>query len=94
MYKAGVVLVAVTVFVLGYHNQFITEVEAMESATKAQSQLILLRVDNKEAEKRTLIREKTKAIEQNKMAQAEKLEQDIQTLRDQIKGLCDQISEC
>ena len=94
MYKAGVVLVAVTVFVLGYHNQFITEAEAMERATKAQSQLILLRVDNKEAEKRTLIREKTKAIEQNKMAQAEKLEQDIQTLRDQIKGLCDQISEC
>lgn len=94
IYKSIGVVVAATVFVLTYHDRFITEAEAAELQKVQQAQLILLRVDNKEAEKRTLVREKAKAVEENKLAQAEKLEQDIQTLRDQIKGLCDQIEEC
>ena len=60
MYKGGAALVLLTVFVLTYHDQFVTDAEAMEQQTRAQEQLIMLRVDNKETEKRSLIREKTK----------------------------------
>lgn len=94
MYKAGAALVALTVFVLTYHNQFVTTAEAMEMKQQQQEQLILLRVDNKEAEKRALIRAKAKAVAAEKRAEAEQLEQDIQTLRDQIKGLCEEVKDC
>ena len=94
IYKGMATVVVATVFVLTYHDRFITEAEAMEQQNKAQAQLILLRVDNKEAEKRTLIRDMKKAIQENRTADADALKEDIQTLRDQIKGLCDQIEEC
>lgn len=94
MWQAAAALVAATAFVLTYHNQFITEAEAEEQRVQTQSQLILLRVDNKESEKRTLIREKAKAVDSNDVAEAERLEQDIQTLREEIKRLCNQIKEC
>ena len=94
MYKGAAAIVAVTAFGLNYHSKFITEAEAMEQQTKAQAQLIALRVDGKESEKRSLIRAKTKAVEANKTAEAEQIEQDIQTLRDQINSLCRQIEDC
>ena len=94
MWQAAAALVAATVFVLTYHNQFITEAEAEEQNAQNQAQLILLRVDNKEAEKRTLIREKAKAVKSDDVEEAERLEQDIQTLREEIQRLCDQIKEC
>jgi phage host-nuclease inhibitor protein Gam len=94
MWQAAGALVAATVFVLTYHNQFVTQAEAEEKDERHQAQLILLRVDNKEAEKRTLIREKAEAVEQNDAAKAERLEQDIKTLREEIQRLCDQIEEC
>ena len=94
IYQAGAAIVALTVFVLTYHNRFVTTAEAMELKQQQQEQLILLRVDNKEAEKRSLIREKSKAVAADKPAEAERLEQDIQTLRDQIKGLCEEVKDC
>ena len=94
IYKAVVAVVLVTVFVLTYHDQFVTDAEAAEQQKQAQEQIKLLRVDGYETEKRTLVREKAKAVEFNKVAEAEKLEQDIQTLRDKIKGLCDQVEDC
>jgi hypothetical protein len=94
MYKVVATVVTITVFVLTYHDQFVTDAEAMEQVNKSQAQLVLLRVDNKEAEKRALIREKARAIKANDIAEVERLEQDIQTLRDQIKGLCDQVEDC
>jgi len=94
IYQAGLAVVAITAFVLTYHNRFVTVAEAMELKNQQQEQLILLRVDNKEAEKRTLIREKAKAVAAERDAEAEKLEQDIRTLRDQIKGLCEEIKDC
>lgn len=94
MYKAAGVVVAMTVFVLTYHDQFVTDAEAAEQESRAQNQIKLLRVDGYETEKRVLIREKSKAVELNKVAEAETLEQDIQTLRDKIKGLCDKLDDC
>lgn len=94
IYQAGAALVAIVVFVMTYHDRFVTEAEAMERDKQAQAQLVLLRVDNKEAEKRALIREKAKAVKAGDQAEAERIEQDIQTLRDQIKGLCDQVDDC
>ena len=89
-----VAVVAATVFVLTYHDRFVTDAEAEEQQAQHQAQLILLRVDNKEAEKRTLIREKAKAVKADNAEEAERLEQDIKTLREEIERLCDQIKEC
>ena len=94
IYKGGVAIVAFTVFILGYHDQFVTQAEAAERQQQARDEIRYLRVDNLEIKKDALIREKVKAVEFNKIADAEKLEQDIQTLRDKIKGLCDQLDEC
>jgi hypothetical protein len=94
LYKTIATVVVATVFVLTYHDQFVTLAEAMEQQTKASHQLIKLRVDNKETEKRTLIREKKKATRDGDMTEVAVLNEDIQTLRDQIKSLCDQIDDC
>ena len=94
MYKFGAVVATATLAMFTYHTRFVTHAEAEQQQSKQQAQLILLRVDNKEAEKRVLIREKAKAMERAKIAEAEKIEQDLQTLRDQIKSLCDQVNEC
>jgi len=94
IYKAAVVLVIVTVFVIGYHDQFLTVVEAAEQQKQSKDEIRLLRVDGYETEKRQLVREKAEAVEQKKPAKAEILEQDIQTLRDKIKSLCDQLEDC
>ena len=94
LYKYTVAVVTVSVLVLTYHDQFVTKAEAAETASKTEAQIKLMRVDNKEAEKRTLIREKGKAVKEGRAADAEMLEQDIQTLRDQIKSLCENIKEC
>jgi len=87
-YQAGVILVGLVVFVLTYHDQFITNVEAMEQQKLARDEVRLLRVDGYETEKRGLIKEKKEAIKNNDAAEAEAIEQDIQTLRDKIKNLC------
>ena len=94
IYKAAVVLVVATVFIIGYHDQFLTVVEAAEQQKQSKDEIRLLRVDGYETEKRQLVREKAEAVEQKKPAKAEILEQDIQTLRDKIKSLCDQLEDC
>ena len=98
IYKGVVVIVAVTAFFITFHDQFVTESEAAEKSKQERKanneQIIMLRVDNKEAEKRTLVRDKAKAIDAGKKAEADTLQQDIETLRSQIKGLCDQIDSC
>lgn len=93
-YKAVVVIIAATVFILTYHDQFITNAEAMEQQNKARDEVSYLRVDGYETEKRALIREKKKAVKAGNIADAEGLEQDIQTLRDKIKSLCNQLDNC
>ena len=94
IYKAVVAIIAATVFMVGYHDRFITIAEAAEQQQKARDEVRLLRVDGYETEKRALVREKSKAVKDNNTADAETLEQDIQTLRDKIKGLCDQLEDC
>ena len=93
-YKAAATIVVATVFMVTFHAQFVTETEAAEQQSKAQDEIRLLRVDGFETEKRALIREKSKAVEANKIADAETLEQQIQTIRDKIKSLCDQLDDC
>jgi len=94
LYKGGVVLVALTVFVLTYHDRFITEAEAMEQQQKNDQQIKVLIVLNFEDKLTQRIKEKVKAVEAGDMAEAERLEQDIQTIRDRIKSLCENLEEC
>ena len=93
-YKLIATAVAATVFVLGYHSQFITKAEAAETQQEVVNVLTAMRVDAKEEKKERKIEEKAEAVASGDTAKAEKLEQEIQTLRDQIKGLCDQIDDC
>ncbi len=46
MYKAGVALVAFTVFILGYHNKYITKAEASDFVTKTEMTVIVGRLDS------------------------------------------------
>ena len=94
MYQVVLAVVAATVFVLTYHDQFVTTVQAAEIQSQNQSQIKLLRIDGYETEKRALVRAKAKAVSGGKTAEAEILEQDIQTLRDKIKSLCDKLDDC
>lgn len=94
IYKFALVVIAATVFVLTYHDKFVTIAQAAESKRVVDEQMLLMRVDSKEKEKRVLIREKAKAVKIKDVADAEIIEQDIQTLRDQIKKLCSQTDKC
>jgi hypothetical protein len=94
LYKGIAAVVAGTIFMLTYHNQFVTVAEAMEQQTKNDKQITYLIVLNMETKKEALIEQKVKAIEVNNPALTEKLEQQIQTLRDKIEGLCDNLDSC
>jgi len=94
MYKAGVALVGLTVFMLSYHNQFITEAEAAEQQGQVVQQLIAIRVEGKEEKKERKIEEKAKAVAEQNVVEAEKLQQEIETLQHQINSLCNQIDDC
>jgi hypothetical protein len=94
MYKFAVAVVLATVFVLTYHNQFMTVEAAEKAEEKHDAKITLLIVTLKESEKRTRIGELAKAKEAGDIAEAERIDQDIQTLRDEIISLCDQIDEC
>ena len=93
-YKAVAGIVLATVFMITFHDQYITESEAMEQQVAAQAQLIMLRVDNKESEKRTLIREKARAMKAGEMGEVSRLTEDIKTLREQVTSLCLQVPDC
>lgn len=94
MYKYAAAIVAATVFVLTYHDQFVTEVEAAERDQQVVDQLVLIRVDMKQEKLDRKIGEKSKAVEVSDTAEAEKIEQEIRNLREQIKSLCDQVEDC
>lgn len=105
VYKGAVALVFLTIGGYTYHEKFITNAEASEEFTKVRSQMVqqqvattnqiqYLLVLNMESNRDILIKEKAAAVAAGDTAEAEKLGQNIQSLRDRIKGLCDQLSDC
>lgn len=87
--KAIVVVGGFLVWAVTYHDQFVTTSQAAEQQLNNEQQIGALLVVGLESEKRALIKEKARAIERQDAAEADKAEQDIQTLRDRIKGVCE-----
>ena len=93
-YKAVGTIVVATVFMLTYHDQFITDAEAMEQQKKNDAQIQFLLVLGYEREKTILIKEKVLYLERDNKPEVARVNEEIQTLRDKIKGICDQIKDC
>jgi hypothetical protein len=94
LYKIIAAVVIGTLIAASYHDRFVTHAQAAEQQRKARDEITLMRVDNKKAELRTLIEDKADAQEEGKVAKVSRLEGNIQTLRDDIKSLCDQVAGC
>jgi len=94
--KGIVVVGGFLVWAITYHDQFMTVTQAAEQQLSTEQQISGLLVVGLEAEKRALIKEKAKAIEAGDAAESDKVEQNIQTLRDRIKGVCErnELKDC
>lgn len=105
MYKAGAVLVILVIGGMTYHDKFAIaedvskqyqtmQVQMVEQQVATTNQIQYMLVLSMEDKKELKINAKAKAVADNNTVDAEKLEQEIQTLRDRIKGLCDQLDDC
>ena len=105
MYKGAAVIIVAVLSVVAYLGNYVTHVQADEQNQKvekrldkqqayAQSRFQYILVLSFQKEKLAVIEKKAQAVADNNAAEAEKLEQEIQTIRDSIKGLCDQLDDC